>query len=617
MRKLLLKLLACMLIVCTFMAGLVACSSSTEWTKPTLTDWGTGSIYGGFMGETDNYIYFINGMASNTSDNTFGAPVKGALMVQDKSDLSKAPQVVVPKLFVATDYNAGLYVYGGRAYYGTPSTDKNSSGAIANSEMTFMSTKLDGTDSVSYFTIPSLSTEYRIVENDGVVYIVYYKSAESALYSYNTTTKTETLIAKTDAKAEGENAVSLNTYKFLDGDAVKNGYAVVYTVTIYDEEYYESAAESSDYSRATKRYNKVLLYKAGGEKAEGDVILDGSEKEITYALTLVKGNHVYLSETDIFSTVVNKRYNIADATDYKKVVNADLVTATNYIYGDNVLTLSEGVITLRYLLEDDKATQRKIAIVSTASSIVYYDQAEEYVYYYNSSNNLARIKVLDQDAKEERISEDTVATTWYDPLFITVGEKDYVFYLDNSAKGASYVKYVDLDGEIKAKDTDDNDEDDLFYLEGHKFLAQRLDADIAAGVASTINAIANDLNSNALVFEEGADGKLTVKAVVEAKALFDAQTDAVKAEISEETVQTLNDYISAINWANEYNKLKAAKNLYSLSEQERQDLEATYNQIKADIEAFRKTENYVDVRDLLGNDLNKYYQDCVKAFEEE
>ena len=617
MRKLLLKLLACMLIVCTFMAGLVACSSSTEWTKPTLTDWDTGSIYGGFMGETDNYIYFINGMASNTSDNAFGAPVKGALMVQDKSDLSKAPQVVVPKLFVATDYNAGLYVYGGRAYYGTPSTDKNSSGAIANSEMTFMSTKLDGTDSVSYFTIPSLSTEYRIVENDGVVYIVYYKSAESALYSYNTTTKTETLIAKTDAKAEGENAVSLNTYKFLDGDAVKNGYAVVYTVTIYDEEYYESAAESSDYSRATKRYNKVLLYKAGGEKAEGDVILDGSEKEITYALTLVKGNHVYLSETDIFSTVVNKRYNIADATDYKKVVNADLVTATNYIYGDNVLTLSEGVITLRYLLEKDNDKQEKIAIVSTASSIVYYDQAEEYVYYYNSSNNLARIKVPDQDAKEERISEDTVATTWYDPLFITVGEKDYVFYLDNSAKGASYVKYVDLDGEIKAKDTDDNDEDDLFYLEGHKFLAQRLDADIAAGVASTINAIANDLNSNALVFEEGADGKLTVKAVVEAKALFDAQTDAVKAEISEETVQTLNDYISAINWANEYNKLKAAKNLYSLSEQERQDLEATYNQIKADIEAFRKTENYVDVRDLLGNDLNKYYQDCVKAFEEE
>ena len=617
MRKLLLKLLACMLIVCTFMAGLVACSSSTEWTKPTLTDWGTGSIYGGFMGETDNYIYFINGMASNTSDNTFGAPVKGALMVQDKSDLYKAPQVVVPKLFVATDYNAGLYVYGGRAYYGTPSTDKNSSGAIANSEMTFMSTKLDGTDSVSYFTIPSLSTEYRIVENDGVVYIVYYKSAESALYSYNTTTKTETLIAKTDAKAEGENAVSLNTYKFLDGDAVKNGYAVVYTVTIYDEEYYESAAESSDYSRATKRYNKVLLYKAGGEKAEGDVILDGSEKEITYALTLVKGNHVYLSETDIFSTVVNKRYNIADATDYKKVVNADLVTTTNYIFGDNVLTLNEGDITLRYLLEKDNDKQEKIAKVSTASSIVYYDQAEKYVYYYNSSNNLARIKVPDQDAKEERISEDTVATTWYDPQFITIGENDYVFYLDNSSKGASYVKYVDLDGEIKAKDTDDNDEDDLFYLEGHKFLAQRLDADIAAGVASTINAIANDLNSNALVFEEGADGKLTVKAVVEAKALFDAQTDAVKAEISEETVQTLNDYISAINWANEYNKLKAAKNLYSLSEQERQDLEATYNQIKADIEAFRKTENYVDVRDLLGNDLNKYYQDCIKAFEEE
>ncbi len=617
MRKILLKLFAGVLIVSMFMTGLVACSSSVDWTKTNMTNWGAGSVYGGFIGETEYYIYFINGIASNTEDNTLGVPVKGSLMVQDKKDLTKEPQIVVPKLFVATDYNAGLYIYGGRVYYGTPSTDKNSSGNIANSEMTFMSTKLDGTDSVSYFTVPALSTEYRIVENDGVVYIVYYKSAESALYSYNTTTKEETLIAKTDAKAEGENAVSLNTYKFLDDEAVKDGYAVVYTVTIYDEEYYESAAESSDYRRATKRYNKVYLYKAGGEKAEGDVVLDGTEKEITYALTLAKGKHVYVSETDIFSNVVNKRYNMADNNDYPEVVNADLVTATNYIFGDKVLTLSEGVITLRYLLEDDSAKQEKIAIIESASSIVSYDEEEGYIYYYNSVNNLARIEHRNEDAKEERISEDTVATTWYDPQFITLGEKDYVFYLDNSAKGASYVKYVDLDGEIKAEDTDDNDEDDLFYLEGHAFLAKRLDADIATGVASTINAIANDLNSGALVFEEGADGKLTVADVVDAKALYDSQTEAVKAEISESTVETLNNYVSAIAWANEYNKLKDVKNLYSLDDAAYQNLQTAYNEIKAGIEAFRKTDNYAAIRNLLGSDLNKYYQDCVKEFDAE
>ena len=177
MRKILLKLLTGALIVCTFIAGLVACSSSTSWEKPTLTNWGPGSVYGGFVGETSNYVYFINGLSSNTEDNTFGAPVKGALMVQDKSDLSKAPQVVVPKLFVATDYNAGLYIFDGRVYYGTPSTDKTSSGSTANTEMTFMSTKLDGTDTVSYFTISALSTEYRIIENDGMITPSVEKSA--------------------------------------------------------------------------------------------------------------------------------------------------------------------------------------------------------------------------------------------------------------------------------------------------------------------------------------------------------------------------------------------------------------------------------------------------------
>ena len=45
---------------------------------------------GGFVVEKGNYVYFINGVEAYSSDNTYGTPVKGALMRIAKSDLEAA-----------------------------------------------------------------------------------------------------------------------------------------------------------------------------------------------------------------------------------------------------------------------------------------------------------------------------------------------------------------------------------------------------------------------------------------------------------------------------------------------------------------------------------------------
>lgn len=616
MRKFLLKILTGVLALSLLVTGLIACSSSAvNWEKPTLTTWGNGSVYGGFIGETDNYIYFINGMATNTDDNTFGAPVKGALMVQDKSNLDKEPQVVVPKLFASTDYNAGVYIYDGRAYYGTPNTDKDSSGGVANYEMAFASTKLDGTDTVSYFTVGALSTQFRILECDGVVYIIYYDSVNYALCSYNTATRENTEIVKTDETAEGKEAISLSNYKFLDKDAVKGNCVVAYSITIYDEEYHEEAASEENYERIKKEYNQIFVYGVFDGELKSELVLDGSVNKEEYSFHYIKGLDLYLTSARKGFSTKNLVYNIKNAT-IAKVENMDIVSKDSLILDEGwVITLSEGVVKMRNSLRVDNAEQEIIAINSNISSLLNYDEESGYLYYFNKSNTLCRIEIRNEEAVEVAVSEDMVSLAWYYPEFMEIGGKKHVFYLDSSTKGASYVKCVNLEVEDLGKDTDDDGENDKFYIEGHKFLAQRLDVDKAAYVSSVINDIASDINSDGSLKFVEKDGAFTVESVIKAKELLDEQSPTVYELVDDGAKETLNNYLSAIDWANKYDTLKAVKNLSMLDENERDELYQAYLAVKGEIEQFTKSDNYTTIRALLGNELNAHYQKAVKEFE--
>lgn len=156
---------------------------------------GTADSNGGFVVEVQDYIYFINGVETYTSDNTYGEPVKGALMRVKKSELSSgAGEVVVPSLMVAGDYDAGIYIYGDRVYFATPNNIENTAGQIEQNYLDFKSAKLDGSSVESYFNVSDNSTKYRFVQLDGTVYVMY--AADEALHSYNTKTKKDTVLAE-------------------------------------------------------------------------------------------------------------------------------------------------------------------------------------------------------------------------------------------------------------------------------------------------------------------------------------------------------------------------------------------------------------------------------------
>lgn len=158
---------------------------------------------GGFAVQKGDFVYFINGMEDYAEPNVYGDVVKGSLMRIKKSDLDAGNydkvKTVVPMLFAAQNFNAGIYVYGDYVYYATPTTDKNMDGEVESSWIDFKRAKLDGTEAMKdyYFRLSSNSSNYRFVEEGGVVYCLYEENGY--LKSYDTKEKESRVLAKADS----------------------------------------------------------------------------------------------------------------------------------------------------------------------------------------------------------------------------------------------------------------------------------------------------------------------------------------------------------------------------------------------------------------------------------
>ncbi len=174
---------------------LAAAACSPQVHSVTMPQSTTVTSNGGFVVGVGEYYYFINGKETYTSDNTYGTPVKGALQRIKKTDAASGTntvETVIPSLMVAGDAGAGLFVYGDRIYYATPTNTPNLQGEIENSYLDFKSAKLDGSDITHLFRLESNSTPYRFVKGaDGKVYVIYASanattSSNFDLHSRNT-----------------------------------------------------------------------------------------------------------------------------------------------------------------------------------------------------------------------------------------------------------------------------------------------------------------------------------------------------------------------------------------------------------------------------------------------
>lgn len=434
--------------------SLAACSAA--FTPANGLPSGEVSSNGGFVVEKGEYVYFINGVESSSSDNTYGSVVKGALMRAKKADVESGKngaEMIVPSLMVASDYTAGIFIYGERVYFATPSTTRDLSGNALNNYLDFKSAKLDGSDVVTYFNLEDSSTHYRFVEDGNSVYLVYER--ENDLVSYNTSTKTSTLLA-----------ADVTSYAFDKSDATNP--VIYYTMSVQDGIDVEGGASA-------RQYNQI--YRVSASETEGkytytfdEDYLKDHDNEAPYTnlgeMVLDGIGTMYMSMPTQFSSVTG---HLSDA---KPIASAGYsYTLQSYQNGGLYFTRNELASTssvgedgwLYYLGEDKLASSWNSVSGNAVSNLDVIDQNTDHAnehalfylengqhhYLYVDNGNMFRADITESTAngnvslsKEETL----VARNVTDAGLVCADNSDskyhYVYYTLSSGSGTSINRAV-------------------------------------------------------------------------------------------------------------------------------------------------------------------------------
>ena len=441
---------------------------------------------GGFAVEKGDYVYFINGVEANTASNEFGEVTKGALMRIKKTDLSGAfanntslvskAETVVPMLFVAQNYDAGIYIYGDYVYYATPTSDKNMKGEVENTWIDFKRAKLDGKETMKdyFFRVSDNATNYRFVKEGEVVYCLYEEGG--ALKSYNTSNgKTHTLVsgASSEYFYDTSNPENPNvyytmavTYNIDSAQSTTATYNQVYcvnaasTATVNaDNASYTVKVGGKDYR--TYKFNKGYL-ESKNEETEKKAKLNNTEPTGLYDFEDYS-TYPYVNLGTLVLDGVGSKCEWSDVYNNKAEVNTPKAELQGYTY-----TLSRyengGVYFMRkqvaentnlYYLKD-KATTNAIAantavqIVAnsttnasdTALFNVTAEGKHEYIYVSGST-----IYKASPDANGVDKAPIAIANGVSDATLWTV-EGNYLYYYGAGTSG-NKLSRVDVTGEAK------------------------------------------------------------------------------------------------------------------------------------------------------------------------
>lgn len=406
---------------------------------------------GGFVAEKGDYVYFINGVDTYTSDNTFGTPVKGALMRAKKSDLSD-PEIVVPRLMVAGDYTAGIFIYGDYVYYATPTTAKNKQGSVESSWLDFTRTKLDGTGTPKdpFFRLETNTTPYRFMQTGDNVCVVYYNSTDQELVSYDVNKKKETVIAE-----------GVSSYLFpeeKDGDLI----------------YFVQAVENEE-TETTESYNTV--WSVRGDGSEKKMVLNGigtqqynllEDKDglslpaevqgLTFTLIKNAGGAVYYSTAVVNGDASLVRYYKASAfgDDTVKNVKDAAVFADSSVFASAAVLMKDGfayvdsargIVYSEYDATAGKSTKTYLAAQEASGATLLYAEGD-YLYYTLTSGSGVQVHRVSYaglgeetyEGKSEKVTGYVCASGWYSPELI--GGR--LYFASAEDRTYNYVYVVDM-----------------------------------------------------------------------------------------------------------------------------------------------------------------------------
>ena len=527
------KKLLCLIMAICCVLSFTACNSGNiamDSSAKTET-----AISGGFVAETADYVYFINGIENYATAYKNGEVTKASLMRTKKANLTNLSEAtyetVVSKLIVSSDNTAGIYIYGDYVYYAVPSVEKDKTGVVKNDQLSFFRTKLNGSGTSK--NIPGTdfphSAKFRYIQSGNNVYLVVYNTD---LYVYDANTCKEVYTT-----AGEDSKITVSEVMFSQN----NNDANVYFTTIPVNE------ELSD-DKTEQKYTHHEVYQvalsATESKATAKVVLDGIGNKVigndgadaegvdTLGVTIDLLRYVdgtlYFSYTSLTTTIASANYMAIPDTAYTAewnnrnwiVAGKDYkISGTNKnsasIFADtSIIVDSEtiiyvdatyGLLVYNYKnVADAENSDLGVSPIYTSDTIkgatlafVNKEGEENILYFYDSSNNYYRVsltKILNGEEVEEfRINKLALNTTWYKPEVVKVGE-DYCFIaIYSDIEYDSYCYVINMTAlEKEYNEITDEEEKENFYtveeMENEEFaefisnnlLGQRSEADIKA-----------------------------------------------------------------------------------------------------------------------------------------
>ncbi len=423
------KKIICLVLAIIAMLSVVACDGSSKGNG--LSGFGGDvSSNGGYAVTKGDYTYFVNGIESNTAANNYGDPLKGALLRVKTADIGAndaKTEVVIPKLVHTSAYanGSGFYIFGDWVYYTSPCDDKDKTGAVMNSSLEYLRTKLDGTKTEVIVTLSALNDVYRYVQIGGKVYLVTYTVVDSV----NTIT-----VYGEDGK-EVKKAEGVTNYIFSDDVASEYCY---YVKLAHD-----------DTLDQDESFSEIHRFKLDG--SEDEVILSGGgigTQGVTYTLIKNTNDALYYSEKYVDTSVntITTYYGVKldkigeslkDNAEVKVLdkgtSRAATVFGANSYYKDlNSIvyyTSDAGFVNYNYENASDPKTlghsyvMNQKNVISSLSSLTFAFYEGSVAYFTNSDGCYFAIdvdQVLAGNAKLEQLTYTAIHTvsTWFRPEFI-------------------------------------------------------------------------------------------------------------------------------------------------------------------------------------------------------
>lgn len=546
-----LKKLSAVFLAALLTLSLAACKKDANPTvaskDPTVSQ---VSSNGGFLVETGDYVYFINGNTDAGKYET-GKVTKGALVRVKKTDIAKGTgaecNTIISKLLVADDTAAGVYLFDEYFYYAAPSTEKNSKGEVKTDKLLFFRTKADGSDTSKSICGKDFgsSVEYRYVSAGKNVYLIVKDSSD--LYVYDA-------IGRKQLFKYSDSVSSIQKILFSSdaGDP-----ALFYTIKPVNKTIYP---DDNDSNRATENYYEVYSVNFGESKVEAKAerILDGigkmtsgnTEKKgvymtgATFDLIKYTQDTLYYSVTSLDSTSSSmKSYKYMERSKFSednavKYEDKDVTVTMNYgdavassVFSDSALYLvsseilyidssslmlydytKNGEANLYYgaqkILDNEK-------ISGATLDFVVKEGNDDYLYFHNGNVyykvNYTLLKDgMHMDEEVFRINSFDVDNSWYKPEVVAFKVENethyafiasysdssflsYVYAVDTTKKAAEYAAHCEtVDNDDSIADKDKDSEKAKFYdapeknSKKYKIIYESLLGKMTSGNAKTV-----------------------------------------------------------------------------------------------------------------------------------